>query len=155
MFDKLKHNILPLEIILGYIVYTFIITQSTFSLAIIWMMFVIYGWLLISLYIKEYTFNSFLYIISISGIILSISFFFIQGVEELPFPEGALMFHSEGIAKALFIFLICTIPALVMKSNRSKAVIKKDVIIDKVNIQKETWEEATVDDLQSGNYEPL
>ena len=92
---------------------------------------------------------------SISGIILSISFFFIQGVEELPFPEGALMFHSEGIAKALFIFLICTIPPLLMKSNISKAVIKKDGIVDKTNIKKGMWEEATADDLRSGNYEPL
>tara|TARA_B110000438_G_scaffold300297_1_gene352386 strand:+ start:37 stop:504 length:468 start_codon:yes stop_codon:yes gene_type:complete len=155
MFDKLKHNILPLEIILGYIVYIFIITQSTFSWAIIWMMFVIYTWLLTALYIKEYTFNSFLYIISTSGIIISFSFFFIQGVEELPFPEGALMFHSDGIAKALFVFLVCTIPALLLKGNISKAAIKERVISDKENIKKENWEEATVEDLQSGNYEPL
>jgi len=155
MFDKHKHNILPLEIILGYIVYIFLITQFTFSLAIIWMMFVVYVWLLISLYLKEYTFNSFLYLISISGIIISISFFFIQGIEELPFPEGALMFHSEGIAKALFIFFICTLPLLLAKNNKPKDVIKNDGIINKINIKKEKWEEATADDLQSGNYEPL
>ena len=155
MFDKHKHNIILLEIILGYIVYIFLITQSTFSLAIIWMMFVVYVWLLSSLYLKEYTFNYFLYIISISGIILSISFFFIQGIEELPFPEGALMFHSEGIAKAVFIFFICTIPTLLVKNNKPRAVIKKDAIINKINIKKEKWEEATADDLESGNYEPL
>ena len=155
MFDKHKHNIILLEIILGYIVYIFLITQSTFSLAIIWMMFVVYVWLLSSLYLKEYTFNYFLYIISISGIILSISFFFIQGIEELPFPEGALMFHSEGIAKAFFVFFVCTIPLLLAKNNKSRVVIKKDAIINKINIKKEKWEEATADDLESGNYEPL
>ena len=155
MFDKLKHNILSLEIILGYIVYIFLITQYTFLLAIIWMMFVVYAWLLISLYIKEYTFNSFLYIISISGVILSISFFFIKGIEELPFPEGALMFHSEEIAKALFIFFICTIPIVLSKNNKPKAVINHDRIINKINIKKEKWEEATEDDIRSGNYEPL
>ena len=42
-----------------------------------------------------------------------------------------------------------------MKSNISKAVIKKDGIVDKTNIKKGMWEEATADDLQSGNYEPL
>jgi hypothetical protein len=119
------------------------------------MMFVVYVWLLSSLYLKEYTFNYFLYIISISGIILSISFFFIQGIEELPFPEGALMFHSEGIAKALFIFFICTIPLLLAKNNKPRVVIKQDAIINKINIKKEKWEEATADDLESGNYEPL
>ena len=155
MLDKHKHNIILLEIILGYIVYIFLITQSTFSLAIIWMMFVVYVWLLSSLYLKEYTFNYFLYIISISGIILSISFFFIQGIEELPFPEGALMFHSEGIAKAFFVFFVCTIPLLLAKNNKSRVVIKKDAIINKIDIKKEKWEEATADDLESGNYEPL
>ena len=155
MFDKHKHNIMLLEIILGYIVYIFLITQSTFSLAIIWMMFVVYVWLLSSLYLKEYTFNYFLYIISISGIILSILFFFIKGIEELPFPEGALMFHSEEIAKALFIFFICTIPIVLSKNNKPKAVINHDRIINKINIKKEKWEEATEDDIRSGNYEPL
>ena len=155
MIDKHKHNIILLEIILGYIVYIFLITQSTFSLAIIWMMFVVYVWLLSSLYLKEYTLNYFLYIISISGIILSLSFFFIQGIEELPFPKGALMFHSEGIAKALFVFLICTIPLLLAKNNKSRVVTKKDATIKKINIKKEKWEEATTDDLESGNYEPL
>jgi|TARA_B110000438_G_C15685735_1_gene594445 hypothetical protein len=155
MFDKHKHNIILFEIILGYIVYFFLITQSSFSLAVIWMMFVVYAWLLSSLYLKEYTFNSFLYIISISGVILSISFFFIKGIEELPFPEGALMFHSEEIAKALFIFFICTIPIVLSKNNKPKAVINHDRIINKINIKKEKWEEATEDDIRSGNYEPL
>ena len=34
-------------------------------------------------------------------IAVSISLFFILGVEELPYPENAIIFHSEGIVKSL------------------------------------------------------
>ena len=107
MFDNIKHNIPTIEIALGYIIYIFLIIQTTLALATLWMMFVVYLWLLSSLYLNKYNFNTFLYIICSSGIALSISFFFLKGVEELPYPEGALMFHVEWIAKSFFLFFIC------------------------------------------------
>ena len=155
MFDKLKHNILPLELILGSLVYFFIIAKSGFSPAIIWMMFIVYLWLLSSIYLKQYRLSSFLFIVSISGIILSISLFFIQGVEQLPYPEGALMFNIDGIAKSLLVFLICTTPFLLIKNNKNDSTVSPGFSGTKQRNKEEAWEEATEEDLQSGGYEPL
>ena len=79
------------------------------------------------------------------------SFFFLQGVEELPYPEGALMFHVEGIAKAAFLFFICTVPVILLKTKNTEP--NKNFSQQKENI--EMWEKASEKDLQSGNYEPL
>ena len=152
MFDNIKHNIPTIEITSGYIIYIFLIIQTTLSLATLWMMFVVYLWLLSSLYLNKYNFNTFLYIICSSGIALSISFFFLKGVEELPYPEGALMFHVEGIAKSFFLFFICTIPLILLKFKRTTGIPRQAKQETK---NASLWEEASPKDIQSGDYEPL
>lgn len=151
MFDNIKNNIPPIIIALGFLVYICLIVSTSLAAASIWALFTIYLWLISSLYLKQYNFNTFLYILCFSGIILSVSFFFLQGVEELPYPEGALMFHVEGIAKAAFLFFICTVPVILLKTKNTEP--NKNFSQQKENI--EIWEKASEKDLQSGNYEPL
>ena len=151
MFDNIKNNIPPIIIALGFLVYICLIVSTSLAAASIWALFTIYLWLVSSLYLKQYNFNTFLYILCFSGITLSVSFFFLQGVEELPYPEGALMFHVEGIAKAAFLFFICTVPVILLKTKNTEP--NKNFSQQKENI--EMWEKASEKDLQSGNYEPL
>jgi hypothetical protein len=151
MFDNIKNNIPPIIIALGFLVYICLIVSTSLAAASIWALFTIYLWLISSLYLKQYNFNTFLYILCFSGITLSVSFFFLQGVEELPYPEGALMFHVEGIAKAAFLFFICTVPVILLKTKNTEP--NKNFSQQKENI--EIWEKASEKDLQSGNYEPL
>jgi hypothetical protein len=151
MFDNIKNNIPPIIIALGFLVYICLIVSTSLAAASIWTLFTIYLWLISSLYLKQYNFNTFLYILCFSGITLSVSFFFLQGVEELPYPEGALMFHVEGIAKAAFLFFICTVPVILLKTKNTEP--NKNFSQQKENI--EMWEKASEKDLQSGNYEPL
>ena len=151
MFDNIKNNIPPIIIALGFLVYICLIVSTSLAAASIWALFTIYLWLISSLYLKQYNFNTFLYILCFSGIIISESFFFLQGVEELPYPEGALMFHVEGIAKAAFLFFICTVPVILLKTKNTEP--NKNFSQQKENI--EIWEKASEKDLQSGNYEPL
>ena len=151
MFDNIKNNIPPIIIALGFLVYICLIVSTSLAAASIWALFTIYLWLISSLYLKQYNFNTFLYILCFSGITLSVSFFFLQGVEELPYPEGALMFHVEGIAKAAFLFFICTVPVILLKTKNTEP--NKSFSQQKENI--EMWEKASEKDLQSGNYEPL
>ena len=151
MFDNIKNNIPPIIIALGFLVYICLIVSTSLAAASIWALFTIYLWLISSLYLKQYNFNTFLYILCFSGITLSVSFFFLQGVEELPYPEGALMFHVEGIAKAAFLFFICTVPVILLKTKKTEP--NKNFSQQKENI--EMWEKASEKDLQSGNYEPL
>ena len=151
MFDNIKNNIPPIIIALGFLVYICLIVSTSLAAASIWALFTIYLWLISSLYLKQYNFNTFLYILCFSGITFSVSFFFLQGVEELPYPEGALMFHVEGIAKAAFLFFICTVPVILLKTKNTEP--NKNFSQQKENI--EMWEKASEKDLQSGNYEPL
>ena len=151
MFDNIKNNIPSTIIALGFLVYICLIVSTSLAAASIWALFTIYLWLISSLYLKQYNFNTFLYILCFSGITLSVSFFFLQGVEELPYPEGALMFHVEGIAKAAFLFFICTVPVILLKTKNTEP--NKNFSQQKENI--EMWEKASEKDLQSGNYEPL
>ena len=158
MFDNLKQNIPTIEIILGYIVYIILLIKTSLSFAVLWIMFVIYLWLLSSLSLKKYTYNAFLYVLCSSGMAVSISFFFLKGVEELPYPQGALMFHIDGIAKSFFLFFICTIPVIINKYTKTtnhKSTKTTKTNQEKPSPEEEQWEEATQEDLESGNYERL
>ena len=87
--------------------------------------------------------------------------FFLNGVEEVPFPEGAVVFHAEGIAQALFLLFLCSIP-IVLKLIPENTIILNNSIDTKSNSrdikgknQSEDWEEATIEDLESGEFETL
>ena len=108
--------------------------------------------------LQKYTYNAFLYVLCSSGIAISISFFFLKGVEELSYPHGALIFHIDGIAKSFFLFFICTVPIII--NQQGKQISNKSPIKTKRNLlqhqdKKELWEQATPEDIESGNYEPL
>ena len=156
MLEKVKDNILSIELSLGFFIYIILLIQSTLSLAVLWGMFIVYLWLISSVALKKYNFTTFIYVICGSGIAISISFFFLQGVEELAFPEGALMFHVDGIAKSFCLFFICTIPLILLSNSNAKSnqTIKLSEE-DRDSPAPSMWEEATPEDLESGNYEPL
>ena len=151
MLDNIKYNIPSITISLGFLIYILLIVQTSFVLSSVWIMFIIYVWLLSSLYLKSYTLHSFIYVVCSAGIMLSISLFFINGVEELSYPKGALMFNIEGIAKAFFLFFICSVPVILLKTKNNKKPFLSSVKLSKEDV----WEKATSEDLRSGDYEPL
>ena len=111
MLDNLKQNIPTLQIFTTYLLYIILLAYSSFAAAVLWLILNIYVWLILSTTLKTYNINAFVYVLSAAGIAVSISLFFLQGVEELPFPKGALMFNIENIMKAMlleiFIRLVC------------------------------------------------
>ena len=121
----------------------------------------IYGWLITALVFRQYLFKYFLYIICASGILISVVFFFINGVEQLPFPKGAILFNGAGVAQALFLFFIFTVPVIVYHhgidniTRITKPTISRNEILSssKINSSDEDWEQATLDDLESEKYE--
>ena len=87
--------------------------------------------------------------------------FFLNGVEEVPFPEGAVVFHAEGIAQALFLLFLCIVPT-VLKLVPKNTIIMKSPVDNKYkssevkgNNQSDDGEEATIEDLESGNFENI
>ena len=158
MVDNLKQNIPTIQIILGYILYIVILVVNSLTAAILWTIFNIYIWLACSITLKTYNVKSFIYILCCSGISIAISIFFISGVEQLPYPEGALMFNVDNIMKACLLFFVSTIPIIVFtysnnhiadENNKEQAVIKHE------KNKKEDWEEATLEDIRSGDYDVL
>ena len=161
MINNFKQSIPSVFLVLGYLVYFILLFKTSFSISVIWMMILIYLWLSTSLYFNIYNSNSFIKILSGSGIFVALSMFFLNGVEEVPFPEGAVVFHAEGIAQALFLLFLCSIP-IVLKLIPENTIILNNSIDTKSNSrdikgknQSEDWEEATIEDLESGEFETL
>ena len=83
---------------------------------------------------KIFEVKIFAWIISSAGFLLAISVFFIYGVEEIPHPNGAIMFHLGGIAGALGIILFSLFPLLIIYQLNSASTVKKLKTIKKLNI---------------------
>jgi len=157
MLYKLKENLPTIEILLGCALYFYFIIETTFSLAIIWLIFIVYLWLFTSILLEQYNRNIFINILCVFGILVSITLFFVSGVEELAYPEGALIFHTEGITKALLLFFISSVPLIVINKNtpRNQTLNLKPTKKTEEKNNDDKWEEATLDDLQSGNFETI
>ena len=161
MLHKLKENLPTLEILLGYVLFLYFVAESTFSSAILSLMLFIYIWLFTSLYLNKYSFTSFLYVVCGSGILVAISLFFLLGVEEVAYPQGALLFNLEGIAKSLFVFFICSLPLiLVNKENNLFDIFNLEQTATHTtqptaSYDQDLWEEATIEDVESGDFETI
>ena len=158
MLHKLKENLPTIEILLGSVLYLYFIIEATLSLAILWLIFIIYIWLFTSIVLEKYNLNTFINILCFFGVLVSITLFFISGVEELAYPEGALIFHIEGITKALLLFFVSSVPFIVINKKRlnNNVFSSKQKKENQTAVKKdEKWEEATLDDLESGNFEAI
>lgn len=161
MINNFKQSIPSFFLVLGYLVYFIMLFKTSLAMSAIWMMILIYLWLATSLYLNIYSPNSFIKILSSSGVLVALSMFFLNGVEEVPFPEGAVVFHAEGIAQALFLLFLCIVPT-VLKLVPKNTIIMKSPVDNKYkssevkgNNQSDDWEEATIEDLESGNFENI
>ena len=81
----------------------------------------------------------------------SITMFFSFGIERVPFPQGAVVFNFTEITHSLLLFFISSLPLFVFY-NKSTFLNKKAA---KKAEQKEEWEEASLEDVESGNYEVI
>lgn len=163
MINNFKQSIPSVFLVLGYLVYFILLFKTSFAISVIWMMFLVYIWLSTSLYLNIYNSNSFIKILSSSGILVALSMLFLNGIEEVPFPEGAVIFHADGIAQALFLLFLCSIP-IVLRLIPENTVILKSSIDTKASSnlsntkeenQSDDWEEATIEDLESGNFDTI
>ena len=155
MLDNLKNHIPLLEILVGYSIYLYFIIEASFAMALLSLILFVYLWLFTSLYLEQFKFHSFVYLICATGIITSVTLFFIIGVEEIPFPEGALVFHIEGITKALVLFFIFTIPLILIHKSKNQRQNSRNHRTENTEAlsNDDIWEEASDTDLESGNFE--
>ena len=165
-------NIHWIEYALGLIVYFIFISNEQFSLGIIWLIFILYTWTITAFIIKQYSLYSFICALSFLGVVVSLTIFFTSGIEQVPFPRGAVQFKLDGIAQALIIFFIFTLPLLLFNkqtnfnlyssadqiSESKTPELTKSPSVDLLNtptLKDQEWEEATIEDIESGKFESI
>jgi hypothetical protein len=102
----------------------------------------------------------FAWVISLSGFLLAVSVFFVFGVEEMPHPIGAIVFHSSGIAGSLGIGFFSLFPLLIIHqlnsqniSTKPRVLMNEDGFPAIPNLESDDWELATEEERQSGEFE--
>ena len=82
----------------------------------------------------------------------------IKGIEEVPLPRGAFLFKVEGVVPSIILFMLFTIPLIVYHfgfekpTPHQKPTIKPPTIKKKV-AKNNDWEEASIEDIESGKFE--
>ena len=96
----------------GLLLYLLNIIENEFVYAAIFMASSILLWMFIGFTSDSFDNKQFSQVLSGAGFLLAISVFFLYGLEEIPYPSGAIVFHSDGIAKALGLGIAASLPLL-------------------------------------------
>ena len=163
MNNDLKKIMSPVIIIIGYFAFILSTSLDNFPLALIYLSLTIICWILYVMAVDIFNLRTFAYIISLSGFIIAISVFFLFGIEEVPYPIGAVIFHIEGIAAALGITLFSLFPIIplfyfdvekkIIPIVKNIQTTKPSIEEPKIIIDDDDWEIASEGDLQSGEFE--
>ena len=145
---------------IGLFAFILSIANNNFNFALIYLITALIIWVLYGLLMNIFDIQVFTAIISASGFLVAISVLFMFGIEEVPYPVGAIIFHSGGIAGALGMGLFSFFPILILHQMRTANVQVKSKVkfaypkkIQEPEISSEEWEMASDDDLQSGKFE--
>ena len=149
---------------IGLLIYFIFINAYQFIESTIVMLLAIMLWSVLTTYLETFNTQTFSKVLSISGFIFAISFFFFFGVEEVPMPKGAMLFNASGIAMTLFIVFMSILPALYIihgdkttnTANNEMPTVQPTYDQSPQNDIEEiddNWEIATDEDVESGNFE--
>jgi len=161
MLIILKNNLHWTLFTFGLIFYCVLLSKAMLSWSIVWLLFIIYTWLIISIISQRYVFKQFLYLLCFSGIWVSFTWLFIKGIEEVPLPRGAFLFKAEGLVPSIILFMLFTIPLIVYhfgsetqpQETTPTALPPKDDNKTTNREKNNNWERATIEDLESGEFE--
>ena len=153
-------NCLKIIFALGLIFYCVLLSNAMLSWSIVWLLFIIYAWLITAIIFQNYLFKHFLYILCFSGIWVSLTWFFIKGIEEVALPRGAFLFKAEGVVPSIILFMLFTIPLIVyhfgfetQKSSQKPIAKPLDSKKEFKNTNNNDWEEASIEDIEGGEFE--
>jgi len=149
-----------LILVIGVLAFVLSISHNNLNFALIYLTAALIFWVLYGLLLDAFDVRIFAGIISASGFLVAISVFFMFGIEEVPYPIGAIIFHSGGLAGALGIGLFSLFPILILHQMGTTNVKKRSEVIDELHekeaepdIFSEEWELASDDDLQSREFD--
>jgi len=119
-------------------------------------------WIAFNVHFDMFNKTTFAKVLCGSGLLISLAILFLFGIEEVPFPEGALLFHGYGIALALLGILLSIIPILLISdmpiltdspNQQSSELDNFEISEASQDDIEENWEIATEEDIESNNFE--
>ena len=149
-----------LFLIIGLILFFYSLLDNNLNLALVSLTSALIFWVIYSLLLDVFDVQIFAWVISLSGFLLALSVFFVFGVEEMPHPIGAIIFHTGGIAGSLGIGFFSLLPLLIIHQLNSQNIsTKPGLLINEdgfpaiPNLESDDWELATEEERQSGEFE--
>ena len=149
-----------LVLIIGLILFFSYLVDNNLNLALVSLTSALILWVIYGLVLDVFDVRIFSWVVSLSGFLLALSVFFVFGVEEMPHPIGAIVFHTGGIAGSLGIGLFSLFPLLIIHqlnsqntSTKPGMVMNDDGFCAIPNLESDDWELATEEDLQSSKFE--
>ena len=149
-----------LILIIGFILFFFSLVDNNLNLALVSLTTSLILWVIYGLLLDVFEVRIFSWVISLSGFLLALSVFFVFGVEEMPHPIGAIVFHTGGIASSLGIGFFSLFPLLIIHQLNSKNIsTKPGMFINEhsstaiSNLESDDWELATEEELESNDFE--
>ena len=160
MNQNLKKIASGLILVIGLILFFSSLLNNHLNLSLVYLTSTLIIWVLYGLILDDFDVHIFAWVISATGFLLAISIFFIYGVEEVPHPVGAIVFHAGGIAGALGMGLFSLFPLLIIHQLSSKKTtspathkLNENDTAPDPELDSDEWEFATEDELQSGEFE--
>ena len=157
---NLKKIASGLILFIGLILFFSSLLNNHLNLSLVYLTSTLIIWVLYGLILDDFDVRIFAWVISATGFLLAISVFFIYGVEEVPHPVGAIVFHAGGIAGALGMGLFSLFPLLIIHQLSSKKTtsptthkLNENDAAPDPELDSDEWEFATEDELQSGKFE--
>ena len=149
-----------LFLIIGLILFLSSLLDNNLNLALVSLTSALIFWVIYSLLLDVFDVQIFAWVISLSGFLLALSVFFVFGVEKMPHPIGAIVFHIGGIAGSLGIGFFSLFPLLIIHQLNSQNIATKPGVLMNEdgfpaipNLKSDDWEMATEEERQSGEFE--
>ena len=162
-----KDHINSIVLFLGAALYIFYVHAFEFIPSAIILLLTVLLWISINIYFDSFNKAAFSRLLCFSGVVFSISLFLFFGIEELPYPQGALVIHTSGIAMSLFSVLVSVVPMLLITQEESYQNNNDPIYIEESNYESHApssapsqeyddseWDVASEDDFaEEGEYE--
>ena len=149
-----------LILVIGLILFFSSLEDNNLNLALLSLTSALILWVIYGLLLDVFDVRIFAWVISLSGFLLALSVFFVFGVEEMPHPIGAIVFHTGGIAGSLGIGFFSLLPLLIIHQLNSQNISTKPGVLMNEdgfpsipNLESDDWELATEEERQSGEFE--
>ncbi len=147
-------------LVIGLILFFSFLLDNNLNLSLVSLTSALMLWVIYGLLLDVFDVRIFAWVISLSGFLLALSVFFVFGVEEIPHPIGAIVFHTGGIAGSLGIGFFSLFPLLILHQLNSQYIsTKPGVLINEdgfpaiPNLESDDWELATEEERLSGEFE--